>query len=339
MLDALGGLTTPQFGQVVTWVLLGACYVLASLHFDLPDGVRQGPATVLAWLPASVLSSHELFYAFRAALIVGATLWLFQLALPWSCWLTTLGFTGLWSMHMENTTNGAHIFNATNQLLVVQSLWYTFFARDIRAAIAQRRFWTTPLYPNWAFWLGLFYLGLFHTFAGLAKVVESGLDWPNGVSLQLWAYWDGRPGSWLREIMIRCRPLVVGLQWLTLIFETAGIVGLFSRQLRPWIGLMLVSFYLGVVLTFDYGFHLNLLLTALFYFPFDAWLPQASAAWRERHGVRTWRVSDSLAGRLTAALVARFDLSGRIQVEPPAVLHRIEESPTCESSSTSVARD
>jgi len=279
-LDALGTCTTPHFGQVVTWVLLAACYLLACLHFEVIEGPRQGPATMLSWLPESVLSSHTAFYAFRVLLVVGTTLWLLQVGLPWSCWLATLGFTGLWSMHVENTTNGAHIFNAANQLLVVQSLWYTFYARDIRTALSQGRFWTTPLYPNWAFWLCLFYLGLFHTSAGLAKVATSGLDWPNGVSLQLWAYWDGRPGSWTRELMINCRPLVVVLQWLTLIFETAAIVGLFSRRLRPWIGVMLLSFYFGVVLTFDYGFHLNLVLTALFFLPFDAWIHQ----WFERRG-------------------------------------------------------
>jgi hypothetical protein len=40
---------------------------------------------------------------------------------------------------------------------------------------------------------------------------------------------------------------------------------------------MLVSFYIGVVLTFDYGFHLNLVLTALFYLPFHEWLPKGAA--------------------------------------------------------------
>lgn len=272
LLDRLGTLSTPQFGQVVTWALIASCYLLAALNFERIEGVRQGPATVFSWLPEAIRNSDATFYSFRAVLLLGATLWLLNHALPWSCWLATLGFTGLWSMHMETTTNGAHIFNAANQLLVVQSLWYTFFARDIREALAQGRFWTTPLYPNWVYLLGLFYLGLFHTSAGLAKFAASGLDWPNGVSLQLWAYWDGRPGSWTRELMINYRPVVVAMQWLTLIFETAGIVGLFSRRLRPWIGLMLVSFYVGVVLTFDYGFHLNLLLTALFYLPFNEWL-------------------------------------------------------------------
>jgi hypothetical protein len=276
-LDRLGECRTPQFGQCVTWILLLACYTLACVPFEVIPGNRQGPATLLSWVPAEVLQSDAPFYAARLALLVGATLWLLNLALPWSCWLTTLAFTALWSLHMETTTNGAHIFNAANQLLVVQSLWYTFLHRELARARAAGKFSTTPLYPNWVFWLGLFYLGLFHTAAGLAKFAESGFDWPNGVSLQLWAYWDGRPGSWMRELMIQCRPLVVILQWLTLIFESAGILGLFSRRLRVFIGIMLVSFYAGVLLTFDYGFHFNLVLTALYYLPFDAWFSRPAA--------------------------------------------------------------
>jgi hypothetical protein len=306
--------TTPHFGQRVTWLLLLACYVLAALPFEMVGGQRQGPATLLSWLPANVLGNEIPFYLLRVSLLVGATLWLFQRALPWSCWLTTLSFTGLWSLHLENTTNGAHIFNAANQLLIVQSLWYTFFAGEIRRALAERRFWSTPLYPRWAFWLGLFYLGLFHTLAGVSKLLHSGLAWPNGVSLQLWAYWDGRPGSWLREAMIRCRPLVQSLQWLTLVFETAGILGVFSRRLRLWIGLMLVSFYLGVLLTFDYGFHMNLALTALYFLPFDHWFPAWSHRRRERWGVITWRLTDSYTDRIVAGLVARFDTAERIQI-------------------------
>ena len=187
---------------MVNWVLLATCFLLACLQFETVSGERQGPATVLAWLPTTVFAQPDWwFYGFRTLLLVGATLWLFQVGLPWSCWLATLGFTGLWSLHMETTTNGAHIFNVTNQLLVVQSLWITFHAAAIRNAWHEGKYWSTPLYPNWAFWLGLAYLGLFHTYAGLAKIMFSGTEWPNGVSLQLWASWDGRPDHWAR----RCR--------------------------------------------------------------------------------------------------------------------------------------
>lgn len=310
---SLGDLRTPQFGQVLTWTLLAISFLLASLQFDVAVGQRQGPVTVFSWLPETWLGSDTTFLAFRVMLICGALLWLCQLALPWSCWLTTIGFTGLWSMHMENTTNGAHIFNMANQLLIVQSLWCTFFARDMRAAIAERRYFTTPLYPNWAFWLAIAYVGIFHTFAGLAKFAYSGTDWANGVSLQLWAYWDGRPGSWMREVMINHRPLVILMQWLTLIFETAGILGLFDRRVRVVVGFMLVSFYIGVVLTFDYGFHMNLLLTALLYFPFDYWLPKWSLAWQGKAPPKVVHSSDSIFGKFVAWLIARFDVTGRWQ--------------------------
>jgi hypothetical protein len=118
------------------------------------------------------------------------------------------------------------------------------------------------------------------------------------------------------------------MQWLTLVFETAGILGVFSRRLRPWIGLMLVSFYFGVVLTFDYGFHMNLALTALYFLPFDRWFPAWSRRRRERWGVVTWRLTDAWADRIVAGLVARFDTAERIQivlVGPPAKKALVEQ--------------
>ena len=264
----------PHLGQTVNWVLIGICFILGSLSFDISEGLRQSPVTMISWLPETWLSAPISFHILRIMLWCGALLWLMGWATPWSCWLATLSFTGLWSLHMENTTNGAHIFNVSNQLLVVQSLWITLKHREIRAAVKAGKYWTTALYPNWAFWLAIGFIGLFHTYAGLAKILHSGLDWPNGTSLQLWAYWDGRLDSWTREIMISNRSFTVIMQWATLIFETAGILALFNRQLRLLIGLALISFYIGVILTFDYGFHINLLLTALYHLPFDRWLPQ-----------------------------------------------------------------
>jgi hypothetical protein len=236
------------------------------------SGVRQSPVTVLSWLPETWLTAPQSFYLLRALLWCGAVLWLLGVATPWSCWLATLSFTGLWSLHMETTTNGAHIFNASNQLLIVQSLWMTFKHREMQTAIRERRFWSTPLYPNWAFWLGVGFLGLFHTYAGVAKIMHSGFAWANGTSLQLWAYWDGRLTSWTREVMIQNRTFALALQWATLVFETAGILALFDRRVRVVVGLAMLSFYAGVLLTFDYGFHINFVLTALYHLPFDRWL-------------------------------------------------------------------
>jgi hypothetical protein len=73
--------------------------------------------------------------------------------------------------------------------------------------------------------------------------------------------------------MIQNRSFAIFMQWATIIFETAGILVLFNRKIRLVVGLALISFYLGVLLTFDYGFHINLALTVLYHLPFDRWLP------------------------------------------------------------------
>ena len=57
----------------------------------------------------------------------------------------------------------------------------------------------------------------------------------------------------------------------TLVMETSGVLAVFPR-LRTWIGLALVGFYVGVLLTFDYGFQLNLLFTALYLLPVEPWV-------------------------------------------------------------------
>jgi hypothetical protein len=72
--------------------------------------------------------------------------------------------------------------------------------------------------------------------------------------------------------MIQNRTFALALQWATLVFETAGILALFDRRVRVVVGLAMLSFYAGVLLTFDYGFHINFVLTALYHLPFDRWL-------------------------------------------------------------------
>jgi hypothetical protein len=73
------------------------------------------------------------------------------------------------------------------------------------------------------------------------------------------------------QAIIASRSFTQGLQWLTLVVETAGILAIFPR-LRPWIGVGLLGFYAGVLATFDYGFQLNALLTAIYLLPVERWL-------------------------------------------------------------------
>jgi hypothetical protein len=269
-IDHLHRRSLPHFNQLVVWCLLAAATIVACLIYPPQEGARHGHATLLFWLPDAALDSPALGWAFRAVLIVGILLWLFQRGLPWSCWLTTIGFTGLWSMHVENTYNTAHIFHVANMLLVMQSIWYTADRAAIRAALKSKQFWTTPLVPRWLTLASIAYIGLFHTAAGLSKLVESGPGWASGTSLQIWTYLWGYPWSPTTKLIVGSRTLTRILQAMTLVFETAGILAVFPR-LRLWIGLGLIAFYAGVIATFEYGFHLNMLFTALYLLPFERW--------------------------------------------------------------------
>lgn len=261
----------PHLGQLVNWTLLIAAVVLACWPIEVHEGVRQGPVSVFSWLPEYVLRSPISFWAVRGALLTGVILWAAQRFLPWSCWLTTIAFTAMWSLKVENVHNTAHIFNVANMLLVVQSLWITFHAAEIRAALKRGDYYASPLLPRWVVLLGVAYLGLFHTAAGLTKLWFVGPCWANGISLQLWTHLWGHswaPSTWL---ILSSRSYTAALQAATLVIETAGVLAVY-RPWRTWIGLGLLGFYAGVLLTFDYGFHFNALLTAFYLLPVEGWL-------------------------------------------------------------------
>jgi hypothetical protein len=261
----------PHFGQFINWALIGTAFFLLFLTFEQRTGERQVPTTVLSWLPYAWLSSAWLLWICRVLLVVGCLLWLFNRALPWSCWLTTVAFTALWSLHVETTYNTAHIFNLPNMLLVIQSLWITIEAPQINAAIKSGKYYEAPLLPRWVVLTGIAYIGIFHSAAGLTKLLYSGPGWANGVSLQLWTHLWGHswaPSTWL---ILSSRTFTLSLQIATLVIETAGVLAVFPR-LRTWIGLALVGFYAGVLLTFDYGFHFNALFTALYLLPVEPWI-------------------------------------------------------------------
>jgi hypothetical protein len=205
-------------------------------------------------------------------MLVGIVGWFFHRGLPFSPWLTVAGFIGLWSMHIENTWAGAHIFHASAMLLVLHACWATIYHREIQAAVATRTYWQAALYPRWVFLAGLAYLGLFHTYAGLAKFAYSGLDWANGESLQLWAHMDGYRWSPATQLLLNSRTAAMLLQWLTLIAETGAVFAVPFRRVRILFGLLLVGFYCGVLLTFPYGFQFNLLLTAAYFLPLEEWM-------------------------------------------------------------------
>ena len=274
-LNRLEGRTLPQFNQSVIWCLLATAAILAVWPFEMREGERVGFVSLLSWLPDPVVRHKATWMVLRLVLIAGIVLWLLNRWLPWSCWLVVIGFTGLWSLHVETTYNTAHIFNMANMLLVIQAIWITADAPLIKQRLKDRTLWQEPLVPRWVSLASIAYIGIFHTAAGLSKLLFSGPGWVSGTSLQLWTYLWGRPWSPTTRLILGSRTLTQVLQLFTLAFETAGVLAIYPR-LRPWIGVGLTAFYLGVLATFDYGFQFNALLTALYFLPFERWITAAA---------------------------------------------------------------
>ena len=262
---------TPRFGQISVWVLLSFAIVLALTPIEFNSGIRsETPATMFSWLPASLIQSQIFFTSVRVALIASSVLWAMRIWIPWSCWLTVLTFTLMWSLRMENLTNGAHIFNVTNMLLVIHAMWFHFYRDEIKDGISQGTFWTDRNYPRWAFWLSVFYLGWFHSLAGFTKLACCGFGWGNGTSLQLWVNLFGWKASPFAQLILFDSRLTAVLQTGALAIECLSILAIFHWSTRYLVGLGLFGFYVGVLGTFvTFGFHFNAILVALFLLPVD----------------------------------------------------------------------
>lgn len=271
--------STPHFGMLVNFVLIVACLVLACWPFQPVAGEHRPYATIIGWLPAWLLQSPAFFLSIRISLVFSATLWLFRLFTPWSCWFTAVLLMVMWSLRMENVWSGAHIYNVVNMLLVVHAMWYTFYDRDMKQAIRNGRFWRARLYPYWVYWLCVFYIGFYHSLAGVSKIAASGLGWGDGLSLQIWVHVLGDPDTWPAQMIIASRTLTRIIQSFALFLETACILAVFSRWIRIPLGLGLIGFYINVMWIFDFGFQFNLVLLALVYLPFLEVLNHYSRRW------------------------------------------------------------
>lgn len=271
--DNLLCLSRPHFGQATTLILLGFCLLMAAIPVQHMQGPRIGPATVLSLLPDHLLSAPLLHQLARVFLVGSAILWAMQWFIPWSCWATVIAFTTVWALRMENTYHADHIFNVTNMLLVIHAMWYQFYCPEIRQSLAARQFWQTPLYPRWVFLLSVFYIGLYHTLAGVSKLSFSDLVWANGLSLQLWVHLWGWPGSPFGNVILENRTLATIFQNAVLILELMAILALPLRRLRTVIGIGLLCFYAGVLGTFvEFGFYFNAILVAMLLLPVEPYL-------------------------------------------------------------------
>ena len=137
-------------------MLLCCSLILAWSPIEFSVGERaESPATIYFWLPAGLKGSGLFFSLVRFGLTVSTLLWMFRKAVPWSGWATVILFTLMWSLRMENLTNGAHIFNIANWLLLIHAAWFHFYRDELRDATRRGDMSTALVYPRWVFMLCL----------------------------------------------------------------------------------------------------------------------------------------------------------------------------------------
>jgi hypothetical protein len=285
-IDRLTERTLPHYGVLVLSCLLFcsvplAGYFLLKWPGDLPHGPRSGTATILSFLPDQVLHDRRTQIACGVLFFAGALAWAAHRLLPWSAWLASLSFTGIIALYAENATQLTHVAHLTDMLLLLYALWYHTCRLDIAAALRERRFWSTPLYPRWVYSCSVFAVGYFYGVSGLMKWLTSGPGWANGVSMQIWVQVFPRdPDSFWARLVVSDRRVATVLQWAALIGETSGFVAIVSRGLRPWIGLLLIGFHIGQIELFGWGFHANMVILTLVFLPFYEWIPRWVARYK-----------------------------------------------------------
>ena len=323
----LSGFSRPLSGQLVIWILIYISITQTSWVLSAAPTDRNVPVTALSFLPEQILASRSLFLVCRLGLLVGGVLWALQLVLPVSCWLSVGCMTAVVAMSYENSTHISHVYHLTNMVLLIHALWYQFHYREIRVALLKGVFWQSPLYPNWTFMLSVFCIALFHTYAGLSKLVVSGPEWANGVSLQLWVHLWGRDNSFVNELIVSNRQAAIALQVATLVIETTAIAAVFSRWFRFAIGVGLLGLYYGIVESFGFYFKYNAFLVAAFFLPCDQLLDSLSVFLRRRIRIPLTLSGSRFGRRLVKAVVSRVDMFGLIELREsgtPVVTDEIE---------------
>jgi hypothetical protein len=256
-----------HYGLLTLTALLAAAAFLTIEVRGHSPGPRTGQViTVLSWLPETVVWRPGVTTVLKGLFFAGAGLWLAQWLLPWSSWLAAAAFTSLVALHQERATFVDHVFHVPNMVLLLYATWSHVYAARIRAARRAGRFWSARLYPRWVHKVSLAYVAWFYTLAGVSKLWDGGLDWPNGVSMQIWAALWGRsvtPVAWILD----SRELAVLLQWATLILETGAFLSLFWLPARIAFGLGLLGFHLGQHVVFGWAFYGNLVIIGLTFLP------------------------------------------------------------------------
>jgi hypothetical protein len=236
------------------WGLIAlAIYYCVAADFEsgAPPSIALSAA---AYLPWHIVSARNFLLALKTVTIVLLALWAANRLLPWSAVIGSFGMFATMSVIVASQNYTHHENHTVSVLLVIYAL-REIFRQGSRAAD----------YPEWVYRLSLLYLTSCYTFSGITKILNCGVGWANGVSLQLWCreYASG-PGI-MRNLCLWDTSFAAAAQALVLFAETTAIAAFLFPGLRRFYGIVLISFHVSVELIFDYGFY-GLIFSDLMFF-------------------------------------------------------------------------
>ncbi len=259
--------TEPLFGLVSLWALLAvAVWVSTETHLDHVDWEKGSPVSVLgSILPESVLASQVLFDVSRWTLWIAAGCWALRVLVPVSGWVTFAAYTLHASMFWENLPWFRHKFVLPALLLFIHALWFQCYRREFRAA--RGALLSAKICPAWVPFLGIYSVATFYGLAGVMKLWRGGLEWGDGVSLQLWIYRFGDEDWLLTRWILEDRTVAMVLQSGAMVIECLSFLAIVLPRVRTALALSLVGMHIGIEFTFGIPFASNVVLVMVFLLP------------------------------------------------------------------------
>lgn len=220
---------------------------LSIIFFEkLPSKGEVGiPATFLGHFIREALSNPLYFELSRGLFVLFGLLWCIQIFTPITSWLTSLSYLFFSSMIFENSPGAErHSIHMVPMVFLTFSLYYQFYYRELRESVSSTfKINKNIVGPSWGFDMLVLAIGMSHSWAGISKVVESGLGWANGTSLQLWVHLWGLD-NFLNKMVLSSKEFAIFSQWAVLIVEaSAGVALCFKRYRFLW-ACLLVFFHL-----------------------------------------------------------------------------------------------
>lgn len=263
LLDVLCTREDALFAKGLLWIaLLAAISLSFEVHLDWVALPKSHFVSVLGWLfPGPFWGSPFLLTGSRALLWIGALSWL--LGPPSlrriAAWASVLGMLLLGSLFWENLPWFRHKY--------VPPFWFLLLL-----AAREHTQEGPSLAPRWVREGAVCVLASFYGGSAVAKLLESGLAWGDGVALQLWFWKLGDPDVFIRDWMLESALLSRALASSVLLLELSCLLLPFSAKLRLPIGIGLLIFHLGVEWNFGIDFRTQMALIGGVLFPWPALL-------------------------------------------------------------------